>query len=77
METSQRETCCRMIEYCSQPRCSRVASLASLWESCLHVVRCLCGLEVRQMAGHARSNSDGVIIVDVAARAGNLGVETG
>ena len=53
-----------------------MASLASLWESCLHVVRGLRGLEVGKVAGHAAGNSYGVIIVDVAARACNLGVKT-
>ena len=45
-------------------------------ESCLHVVWSCGGLEVGQVTGHARGNSDGVIIVDVAARARNLGMKT-
>ena len=51
----QRETRSRVIESCIRPRHSRMAGIASLWESRLSVIRIRGALVVLQVAGGART----------------------
>ena len=51
----QRETRSRVIESCIRPRRSRMAGIASLWESRLSVIRIRGALVVLQVAGGART----------------------
>ena len=66
MGASQRESGFGVIEVRRRPGYRRVASLASLRESLLRVVRIICFLKILQVARDAGSLSQVVVVVNVA-----------
>jgi hypothetical protein len=66
-----------VIENRAGPDCRGVASLASLGEPDLHVVRSGRGRVFIQVARNAGCHGDAVVVVDVAASASNRSVKTG
>ena len=67
MRSRQREACRRVIK-AGSPICRRVAALASLRESGLHMVWIIGRLVILQMAGRATCVRQRVVLVDVALR---------
>ncbi len=65
MCASQSEPGCRVIE-AGIPVRGRVATLTGLRESCLHVIRVGCALEIFQVARRTGCVGDAVVTVDVA-----------
>ena len=68
MRARQRKSGVVVVERRSRPRCSAMAVLASLRESCLHVIGVACALEILQVTRDACGVGDAVIIVNVALR---------
>ena len=77
VKTSQWESSRVVIENRTGPGCRAVASLASLGEPDLHVVRSCRGRVFSQVARNAGCHGDAVVVVDVAASASNRSVKTG